>query len=142
MFSRTVEGILLNAGNGHEILYVPVPFNPGAIELQSIDDCNTDYWVDNINTASRCRNLDLYRKTIEINHNGDSVNYTIHFADQTENILVNHTVQTFLRRSMYNKWVGSILIIKSNKNGYPIPCKGRDGIHVTKAIEKYVNALS
>ena len=142
MFSQSVEGILLNAGNGREILYVPVPFNPGVKELQSIDDCNTDYWVDNINIGSRCRKLNLYRKTIEINHNGDSVNYTIHFTDQTQNILVNQTVQTFLCNSLYNKWIGSILIIKSDKDGYPIPCKGRDGMHVTKAIEKYVNSHS
>ena len=136
MFPRTIEGVLFDTGSIRNVLYVPVPFNPGVIAPTSIDDCMIDYWLPRIHQNSRSHRLDLYRKTIRVKIENAMTEYTVHFTDQTASSSINTSVGQMGRNSIYSKWMGPVLVIKSDHDGQPLPCGGKDSLYIPGAIER------
>ena len=117
------------------VLFVPIPFNPGVENLNSIDDCNTEYWVQQQPSRARSKNLELYRKTVRVtSENGNIKIYTIYFADQTGNFRKNKAIRALALKSRYTDWLGSVLVIKSDENGHPLACDGNDTFYIPEAI--------
>jgi len=138
MFPQTVEGILFDTTDISSVLYVPVPFKPGVTTPTSIDDCMVEYWVPCIWHQGQAHELNLYRKTIKLTIENMNTTYTIHFTNQTKKLPVNKTVEEMAKGGSYSKWAGTILIIKSDKCGCPITCKGKDGFYIPEAMEQLV----
>jgi len=123
------------------VLYMPVPFKPGITTPTSIDDCTVEYWVPHIRHQGEARKLDLYRKTIKITVGNAIASYTVHFANQMQKFPINNAVQPMAMDGAYTKWVGAILIVKSDDYGCPITCNGIDSFHIPEAMEWLVPTL-
>jgi len=123
------------------VLFVPIFFNPGVKSLISIDDCNTEYWVHQQPSWSQSKDLELNRKTIQINTRNTNILYTVYFADQTGNFPKNKTIKAMAPKSLYTNWLGALLVIKSDEEKHPIACDGNDTFYIPEAIEQLVSYL-
>jgi hypothetical protein len=64
----------------------------------------------------------------------------VYFANQTENFPINKTIQAMKTKSQYTKWLGALLIIKSDKERHPIACNGNDTFYILEVMEWLVYA--
>jgi tRNA U34 2-thiouridine synthase MnmA/TrmU len=62
----------------------------------------------------------------------------VYFADQTENFPVNKTIQAMKIKSQYTKWLGALLIIKSDEERHPIACNGNNTFYIPEVMEQLV----
>lgn len=127
--------MLFDTGEDYNFMLVPVPIRPGIDNPLSVDDLYTPLWVHMLDNDCQWINLGKYKCQIDINVEGSTEQFSVHFSDQHQCFPRNHGLEK-LAEEFYSHWKGAVLVVRTDAEGKPIDCKLKDLLYMSKVLAR------